>query len=348
MPERGLRLLDKPLATDRYTVDLDPSHFAMAPLALEALEPGRPTPADLYLAQFNARSNQVEMNLVCPKGEEFKSHWRDHLLESAQRMVFVPMDQVPRVGSYFRECAGDLLASPEVAPRRKRLMLQEMASLNLRELFAGDLSPKAITQAVGQAEDVLRRLLSDCDLLCNLSQILHSDYNVFTHSVNVSLLAMALGRHLKLGQAKVEALGMAGMLHDLGRARLPRELLGKTGHLSPQEWRMMRGHCQLGYQMLGKVPKVSLEVLKMVLHHHENADGSGYPHGLKAQDTPLGARLLRIVDAYDAMTSQRSYRPAKQAFEAASEIIEHSSDVFGEDIVPHFVRFLASPLMGCR
>lgn len=106
----------------------------------------------------------------------------------------------------------------------------------------------------------------------------------------------------------------------------------------------MRQHPHWGHRLLSSAHSVSMEVLKAVLHHHENADGSGYPHGIRAERTPLAARLLRLVDAFDAMTSHRPHRSAMQAFEAVSTIMQ-SPHLFGEDLIPPFLRFLANPHM---
>ncbi|MBI5522908.1 MAG: HD domain-containing protein [Desulfarculus sp.] len=343
MPIQGEKLLDTPLAGGRKNVDFDPADHGMAPLALEVLAPGLPSPADLFLPLYNTVTRRVEITPACAKGDSFKERWRDNLLQANQKVVLVNMDQLPGIEGYFRENAGEFLGNTSVPMRRKRLLLHEMASLNLRSVFIGDLSAQAVGKAVATAEGVLKRMLGDAALLQNLSSVLRSEYAIYTHSVNVSLLSMAFARQMRLPEGQVQALGLAGMLHDLGRAKQPKDLWSKQGPLDQQEWEIVRGHPQLGYRALSAIPSVSIDVLKAVLHHHENCDGSGYPHGLKAGRTPMMARLLHIVDAFDAMTSERPHRPAMQAFEAGEVILEHAEKVFGQDLVPRFLRFLASP-----
>ncbi len=340
-------LLDRPLNRRREDVEFDPGSLGMAPISLEVLVVGQPCPADLFLPLYDRDQGQVSMTMACRLGEEFRELWRDRLLEAQQRAVFVSLDQLPLVSEYFQRHAAPLLDDPELPLPRKQLLVMELSALNLCEAFASDLSPRELRRAVKTTGWLLQRVTNDEGLLGNLSQLLRSDYCAYTHSVNVGLVAMAFGRYLNLTTSRVESLGMAGMLHDLGRAKLPEGLCGKPGPLSEAEWALVRSHPLRGYQMLTTIPSVSLEVLKMVLHHHENADGSGYPQGLTVERTPLGARILRVVDAYDAMTSPRPHRPAMSAREAAACILEQSPDQFGEDIGPRFVRFLASPFMGC-
>ncbi|MBI5522909.1 MAG: HD-GYP domain-containing protein [Desulfarculus sp.] len=339
-----LGLAERPLVKADKGLAFSPSAMHMLPVSLEVLPAGEPCPCDLFLPLYNPGRKRVEMTLVCEQGQGFKEAWRQRLLSAQQRSAFVPLDQGHLLRAYFQDFAAQKLDDPAQPVAQKRLLLREMASLGLRELFAGDLSPQVVGQAVGGIQAILEQLTNDELILTNLSEILRADYNTYSHSVNVSLLAMALGRHLKLTDQRVQALGMAGMLHDLGRSKLPPDMQNKPGPLDEQEWALMRTHPHWGHRLLSHVHLASMEVLKAVLHHHENADGSGYPHGITAQRTPLAARLLRLVDAFDAMTSHRPYRPAMQAFEAASTIMR-SPQHFDEDLIPHFLRFLASPHM---
>jgi hypothetical protein len=338
------RVLESPLRKSDAGVTFDPAAHGMFPLALEVLRSGEPVPCDLFLPLYDQKQKRVKMTLVCGQGNTFQESWCQRLLDAQQRSIFVPLGQGPSLRDHFQVFTAERLDDPELPVAYKRLLMQELAALNLRELYGSDLSPKVIGHAVGGIQEILERLTSDELILTNLSEILRADYNTYTHSVNVSLLAMALGRHLKLTPQRVQALGMAGMLHDLGRAKIPPEIHNKPGPLDEQEWALMRSHPHWSHRLLSPVHSASLEVLKAVLHHHENADGSGYPHGITAERTPLAARLLRLVDAFDAMTSTRPYRPAMQAFEAAS-IIMQSPQHYGEDLIPHFLRFLASPRM---
>jgi putative nucleotidyltransferase with HDIG domain len=343
----GQSLLEGSLPLARREIAFDPGDYGMMPLSLGALEPGRPLAMDIYLPMFQPGADPIKMTLGCARGRPFRAQWRDRLRTAGQDTVYVLLEQAEVLGEYLRDLADQVLSDPHKPLRQRQLLCRELATHSLRQLFSGDLRPRSLEKAVGGFEELLERVTEDRGILSNLIEILRTDYNVYTHSVNVSMLVMAFARFLGLPEPRVHTLGLAGLLHDIGQARLPQGLRHKSGPLSEMEWVLMRGHPLEGHKMLSHVPTVSLDVLKMVLHHHENADGSGYPQGLKAKATPWGARLLRVVDAFDAMTSHRPHRPAMQAFEAASAILAQSQDVFGEDIGPRLVRFLASPFMGC-
>jgi putative nucleotidyltransferase with HDIG domain len=342
----GASLLDGSLPLAKREIAFEPGDYGMLPLTLAALEPGRPLPMDIYLPMYRPGPDPIKMAMGCPRGSPFRPQWRDRLLTAGQDTVYVPQDQSGELGDYLKDLADQVLGDPHKPLRQRQLLCRELATHNLRCLFGGDLKPKSLEKAVAGFQVLLERVTEDRSILSNLIEILRSDYNVYTHSVNVSMLAMAFARFLGLPEPRVLTMGMAGMLHDIGQARLPYGLRHKSGPFSEADWVLMRSHPGEGHKMLSHVPSVSLDVLKMVLHHHENADGGGYPHGLKAKATPAGARLLRVVDAFDAMTSHRPHRPAMQAFEAATAILAQSHDVFGEDLGPRLVRFLASPFMG--
>ncbi|MBI5523913.1 MAG: HD domain-containing protein [Desulfarculus sp.] len=342
-PKPG-RLLDRPLDPTRLKVEIEPADYDMAPLALEVLVPGQPCPVDLYLPL--ADKGKVVMTPACQKGEEFRAQWRDRLLAAEQRVVFVLLEQTQELNEYFQEMAPVIMDDPGRPLRNKAMVVQELAVLNLNTMFnAEEVTPKVLKKTVERVQQTVQRITATPQLMHNMSTILRTDYSVYTHSVNVCMLGMALARYLGRSEAYVHAMGVGGLLHDVGRAKLPRALTTKTGPLSEQELALMRTHPLLGYQMLAQVGAVPYDSLMIVLHHHENADGSGYPHGLKADKTPLPARLARLVDAFDAMTSARPYKDAQSAFQAAATMLQERGNVFGADLVPTFVRFLASPFI---
>lgn len=129
------------------------------------------------------------------------------------------------------------------------------------------------------------------------------------HSLRVAVGAVLLGRALGLPPEQLRALAQAGVVHDVGKIEIPDHILNKPGPLTPEERRVVERHPVRGYEMcrrLGFAP----EELQAIRHHHERWDGSGYPDGLRGEEIPLPARILAVVDVFDALTSERSYRPA--------------------------------------
>lgn len=336
-------LLDKPLDRSRFRVDFNPAEHGLAPLSLQVLVPGQAAPVNLYLPLVNKETKTIRMALAAEAGEVFRASWRDRLIKQGQSRIFVKISDGEALTAYFDRFAEDLIDNPQTSIKKKSLVVREIATLNLRLLYAGDLSPRALEGSVGRAQETVQQIAQNGQILTNLAEVLKTDYSVYTHSVNVCMLAMAFGRYLGLKDDAVRSLGMAGLLHDLGMAKMPPAVLEKPGPLTEDERTIVQKHPGLAHKLLTPISAVPYDAMMAILHHHENADGSGYPEGLNARRTPYLARVLKICDAYDAMTSHRPYQDAKPAFEAASALLSAMSNQFGQDLVPSFIRFLASP-----
>jgi putative nucleotidyltransferase with HDIG domain len=146
------------------------------------------------------------------------------------------------------------------------------------------------------------------------------DLSTHLHSLRVACYAVKLGRMLGLTPTQLSTLQVGVVLHDIGKVHVPEEVLRKAGPLSEDEWKIMKRHAALGYGMVSVVPCLR-EAAAIVLAHHEWYDGRGYPYGLKGDDIPLGARILSVADALDALTAEdRPYRQAV-SLELATEQI---------------------------
>jgi diguanylate cyclase (GGDEF)-like protein/putative nucleotidyltransferase with HDIG domain len=159
-----------------------------------------------------------------------------------------------------------------------------------------------------------------------------------SHSERVSELAARLATRLGLDAEQVELTRLAGSLHDLGKLAIPEEILRKAGELTDSERLVLQRHPQIGFRMLDSLGVDP--VAEIVLHHHERWDGAGYPSGLRGEDSPLGARIIFVVDAYDAMTSDRVYRARLSHEEALAELRRCSGTQFDPLIVEAFAEEL--------
>jgi diguanylate cyclase (GGDEF)-like protein/putative nucleotidyltransferase with HDIG domain len=160
------------------------------------------------------------------------------------------------------------------------------------------------------------------------------------HSQSVSRLVEGIARAMGLGEEIVEQVRLAGLLHDLGKIAIPDRILQKPGKLDPDELRMMREHAELGYRLLEGLGVSPVD--RWIRHHHEWWDGSGYPLGLAGDEIPLGARIILVADAFDAMTSDRCYRAAGTFEAAVSELRRRSWTQFDARVVSALETYLAS------
>ena len=162
-------------------------------------------------------------------------------------------------------------------------------------------------------------------VICALALALEAkDQYTRGHSQRVGDLSRAFALHLGLGDAAGERVRVAGLLHDIGKIAVPESLLNKRGPLTREEFLRVIDHPVIGEEMVRPLLTLSA-VLRMIRHHHERYDGRGYPDGLRGDDIPHEVRLLSIVDAYDALTSHRSYRPAPLSHTAALETVRREA-----------------------
>lgn len=159
------------------------------------------------------------------------------------------------------------------------------------------------------------------------------------HVDRVTTYAVWLAQELLWPPRHIRLLEFGARLHDIGKVIIPDRILNKPGKLTPQEWDLMRTHPVAGAKMLEDVSHLK-EVLPYIYHHHERWDGTGYPDGLKGKETPLGGRILAIADVYDALTTNRPYRPARPHNEVIQFIKLQTGKHFDPDIVPSFIRAL--------
>ena len=159
------------------------------------------------------------------------------------------------------------------------------------------------------------------------------------HSHNVSRMAVLIAGQLNLPATEIEVIKYAGLLHNIGKIGIQREILTKTGRLTEQEFEVLKRHPVVGATILKDVKFLEKEI-PIILHHHERYDGTGYPYGLKQREIPLGARILAVADAFDAMTAGRSYKKELEREKAVEEIKNKSGTQFSPEIVEAFLQLV--------
>jgi HD-GYP domain-containing protein (c-di-GMP phosphodiesterase class II) len=191
-------------------------------------------------------------------------------------------------------------------------------------------------ETVMHVQEVERSFLSLREVLSTAMDV--RDNVTGGHSDRVVEMSMELGRALALADDRLRHLEWAAFLHDIGKVRVHEEILTKPGPLDAGEWGEMQQHPYYSYSILAHVESLR-EAAEIVYCHHERYDGMGYPRRLRGVEIPLEARIFSVADAYDAMVSERPYRPAASHFNAVREIIRHSASQFDPQVVAAFVEW---------
>ena len=209
-------------------------------------------------------------------------------------------------------------------------------------LLHGAMLYLASTAVAGALQSKLRDRRNMLQLTTALAKSLDArDEYTAHHSENVAKYAVSIARRMKLPRAVCEAIEIGGLLHDIGKIGVPESILTKPSRLTDEEYRIIQRHPVVGYETLEHIGMFRRNgVLDMVLHHHERYDGTGYPHGLKGEEIPLGARILAAADAVDAMLSRRTYRNRLTADHAIGELLRHRGTQFDPAVVDAFVGIL--------
>ncbi len=174
--------------------------------------------------------------------------------------------------------------------------------------------------------------------LLPLAQMKSIDEYTFQHSVSVAALAVAFGRVLELPRDEIKALSLGGLLHDVGKAKVPARILNKSGKLDDQEFGIMKSHVSETAALLKGVKGVSEITFNAAAQHHERYDGTGYPYGLKGDQISLYGQMLAIVDVYDAITSLRVYHKGMPPTDALRRVFEWSGTHFNHRLVQAFIK----------
>ncbi|MCG8568391.1 MAG: HD domain-containing protein [Desulfobacterales bacterium] len=273
------------------------------------------------------RGNQYRFRCLLKDTRSIPRDRLVRLLHSWDR-VYMHTAQRRAYRDYVKENLEFILNHDQVAPGHKSRALVVSASDLIQESFRVDLTRDA--EAQGMLKNITQFIttvvdfISDVDSIQGLALLVGHDYDTHTHSIKVGwLLALFINNNrdlfpgvdsLELRKLIIQATA-AGFFHDIGKIKIPKNVINKPGKLNNLEYVLIQSHAAYSIGLLFKT-QLSRKFLEIILYHHENQDGSGYPCGLKGEEIPLMARICHIVDVFDALTSRRSYKKAKTPFEA--------------------------------
>lgn len=226
----------------------------------------------------------------------------------------------------------------EELPKAKQAVSDLTAAMSLLMEDIGrnkQLNMAAVKEAV---DPMIESMMRNPDACVWLARMKSKDSYTYRHSVSCSIWAVALGRQLGLPKADLKTLAQGGLLFDIGKVKLPDEILNKKERLSPQEFEVVKSHVTEGVELLRKTPDVTRHILQMAEYHHERYDGSGYPKGTVGDDIPVFARILGVIDCYDAITSDRPYAKAMSPSDAVRNLYEWRDIDFQAEIVEEFIQ----------
>lgn len=191
-----------------------------------------------------------------------------------------------------------------------------------------DTSSKDFTTTTNNiADDLSKSILSNSSIAVDIRTIKTSDEYTFKHSVDVATISAIIGQKYGLNKDKLHELLVAGLLHDMGKSQIPNEILNKPGKLTDEEFKIMKSHSLLGYNILKEKNEFSPDILLGVLQHHEKISGKGYPMGVTGDKIGLYPKIIAVADIYDALVTKRPYKEPFGQREAMEMILAMGNDL---------------------
>lgn len=205
----------------------------------------------------------------------------------------------------------------------------------LNDIQTGKTPDTAICEVI--SEKLVEEVTNKVEEVDYLGQLRMFDEYTYSHNVNVSALSVALGIKIGIREKDIKDLALATLLHDIGKMRIPKEILNKPGRLTDKEFEIMKLHASLGYKVIKDELKLPYKISRVALEHQERFSGTGYPRRLKGDEIGLFSQICSIADVYDAIASKRVYKPAKTSKETIKIMLSEGSASFNPSLLYKFI-----------
>lgn len=261
-----------------------------------------------YKLSFDLYSNDENKNLVVV----YKKHTllKEQLFESLVSKESLYVEKREQIN--YEKSYQELNEQKEVTDEMS--FLYDEIKNTLRELFKTPESLKTLQKANAHIVTLVEAVQKEKFALSSFLSTLMDDYYTHTHSLNVSIYAICLGKYLGMNKQELEDLGFAALLHDIGKSKIDSNIINKDGQLSEEEFRLVKTHSTHSYEILKNAGISNRHILEGVKYHHEKMDGSGYPDQLQGEEIHQYAKIIGLCDIFDALTTKRSYKESVDTF----------------------------------
>jgi HD-GYP domain-containing protein (c-di-GMP phosphodiesterase class II) len=265
---------------------------------LASMHPDRPLTFDLYIYLDDHHL------LYLREGHVFAGKQLEHFLSHKADQFYVRYEDREKYKNYLRDRVHD----EGLTPAERGLILKESSFSLVEELFENPRVDEALEESKFVISNFVDFIDAEPDAVASLIGLSSHDFYTYNHSLDVCVYSLGLGQ--KVGYSSKQDLidlGRGALFHDIGKRKVPVEIITKQGTLNEAEWLQMKRHPLYGLQLLNDFPDISESIKACVFEHHENHIGNGYPQGLKGKEIHPMAGIVAIADTYDAMTTKRSY-----------------------------------------
>jgi HD-GYP domain-containing protein (c-di-GMP phosphodiesterase class II) len=266
------------------------------------------------------------------------------LEEGTDQDFYIHEDDLFKYYRYATNSLRAVMANPDIPLKQKTEKIYEVSKGVMKEFFENNTSEK-ILESSEEVMEMMEDCMSNAEVgFHGISEITSKDYYTYTHSVNVGLYCMTFGLKRKMAKNDIRQLSLGGMLHDVGKSKIDHALINKSGKLTDEEFEAMKLHASEGGKIIAGMNCYANSVERMASEHHEKYKGGGYPVGKMGDDIHLYARICKIMDVYDALTTRRSYKKALGAFDTLIIMKKQMSNDFDPQLLQDFIRLMGPGL----
>ncbi len=278
-----------------------------------------------------AKNNEEErVFLIFEKEKKLFEKDVDFLI--SHRHLYVHESEKESYDRYFRN-----YMSKKNGPRDMEVFYKEVG-YTVDKMFKDPEQLASYSEVKDIVTNMVSTILDDDFMISSFISILSTNYYTHTHSLNVSVYSICLGKHLGLVESELEELGISALLHDLGKSKIKDEIINKNGTLTEYEFNEVKKHPLLGWLLAKRLSITNKNILSGIRNHHERMDGNGYPDKLKDKDIHIFAKIIGVCDVFDALTTKRVYKDAVSTFETLIMMKKEMSRHLDVTLVDEFIK----------
>ncbi len=282
---------------------------------------------------------EVRFVLYCREDAVFDEDKKSMLVAHRVKSLFIKKEKQQSYFDYLENNFQHIVSDTSIPPDERTKIVHSAASNLVKDLF-NDPKSGSVERTKAFAHNMVDYVIKDSKASESLLKIAVHEYYTYTHSVNVTAVGTLFGQDLGLGVKDLKGLCSGILLHDVGKTRISADILNKKGKLTKEEFEIIKKHPELGVEVLEEAGVEFKEERIIILQHHENDDGSGYPYGLKKDEIHPCGKIARVIDVYEALTAERSYKEALRPFAALKEMKERMFHCFDTELFKEFIHFL--------
>ena len=254
--------------------------------------------------------------------------------------VYVSEEDEAKYKAYVEKHIQSIARRSDIPTEQKALLVYEKATEAIDSMFNNPESLENVKNAQPVVSNLIEIILNDHSAVESLMKITAHDYYTHTHSINVSIYTLSLGAYLGVKGKDLEDLGMAAILHDLGKSKIDYEIINKNGKLTEEEFTYMKQHPSFGHEIAIKLGIEDERILTGIRHHHEKIEGGGYPDNLCGDQISQFARIIGVCDVFDALSTKRSYKDPMSSFESLALMKQQMKGHLDIEMVNAFIKML--------